>query len=67
MKATLEFNLPEDQTDFDLCNDALNMSCALDDIRNYLRSQYKYGDPPDDIEKIYEQFFEITNNYNIEL
>jgi hypothetical protein len=32
MKATLEFNLPEEQTEFNRANQSLDMACALFDI-----------------------------------
>ena len=35
--------------------------------QHYLRSQHKYADPPDDIEKIYEKWFEILSDCSIDL
>jgi len=67
MKAILEFNLPEDHEDYELLNNALNMSLALDEIRQYLRGQWKYQDPPDDIDKIYDRFFEICLEHKVEV
>jgi hypothetical protein len=71
MKAILEFNLPEDQSDFELAVKALDMRIALDSIREYLRGKVKY-DTQDDkkweaYDEVYEQFYEIINNYNIKL
>jgi hypothetical protein len=42
MKATLEFNLPEDQSDFDLAANGSKAQCALWEMDQWLRSQYKY-------------------------
>lgn len=39
---------------------------CLCDIGNYLRSQERHGDPPDDIYKIYERFFEIMDDHNLD-
>lgn len=71
MKAIIEFNLPEDQEEYEICNKALDMSIALQGIREYLRGKVKY-DTQDDkkweaYDEVYQQFFEIINNYNIKL
>ena len=42
MKATLEFNLPEDQSDFDLAVNGDKAQSALWEMDQWLRSQYKY-------------------------
>ena len=33
----------------------------------YLRTQYKWGDPPDSIEEIYEKWYELLNENYIHL
>lgn len=43
MKATLEFNLPEDKQDFDFANNGINYYSALAEFDNWLRSEYKYN------------------------
>jgi hypothetical protein len=40
MKATLEFNLPEDQERFDYCKQWLNYYCSLMEFDQWLRSEY---------------------------
>lgn len=47
MKATLEFNLPEDDADFGLAVDAPRLFSALVRIRDHVRSRRKHGDPDD--------------------
>jgi len=42
MKATLEFNLPEDQSDFDLAVNGAKAQVALWEMDQWLRAQYKY-------------------------
>ena len=37
------------------------------EFQQYLRSQYKWGDPPDDIEKIYDKWFEKLNDNDINM
>jgi len=49
MKAILEFNLPEDQIEFDLASNAANMHDALWEMDQWLRSQTKYA--PDDMDR----------------
>jgi hypothetical protein len=71
MKAILEFNLPDDQSDFDLAVKALDMRIALDGIREYLRGKVKY-DTHDEkkweaYDEVYQQFYEIINSYDIKL
>jgi hypothetical protein len=71
MKAILEFNLPEDQSDFDLAVKAVDMRIALDGIREYLRGKVKY-DTHDEkkweaYDEVYQQFYEIINSYDIKL
>jgi hypothetical protein len=43
MKATLEFNLPEETCEFKLASNACEMHSALWAIRNDLRSKSKHG------------------------
>ena len=42
MKATLEFNLPEDHTDFELAVNGAKAQSTLWEFDQWLRSQYKY-------------------------
>ena len=44
MKATLEFNLPEDQERFDFATNGINYYLALCEMDEWLRSEYKYND-----------------------
>lgn len=42
MKATLEFQLPEEQEDYDLVNQARNLYCVIYELEDYLRDLAKY-------------------------
>lgn len=42
MKAILEFNLPEDQTEYQVVNDAPKMFSVLWDMKQWLRGQLKF-------------------------
>ena len=53
MKAILEFNLPEDQQEFDLANNAINFWNVLWELDQELRANTKYA--PDDMpEEVYK-------------
>lgn len=72
MKATLEFNLPEDQNEFELMNDAPRMFCSLIEIERILRNLYKYDETlnesqMDVVEKIREEFYQILNENQINI
>ena len=56
MKATLEFNLPEEQMEFNRVNQSLDMSCALFDILQLRKS----------LERLYDSFNDenIPNAYD---
>ena len=43
MKATLEFNLPEEKDKYDFANNGLNYYLTLVEFDNWLRSEYKYN------------------------
>ena len=66
MKAILEFNLnePEDITAHKRCVKALDMSLALWDIDQYLRSESKYKDN-EMAQEIREKMFEIMGEYGL--
>jgi hypothetical protein len=71
MKATIEFNLPDDQVEYDLCNKAQEMFDALKDVRNYLRSKVKYEEMPADkwelCDEIYQEFYRLLEQNHIKL
>ena len=45
MKATLEFNLPEEREEFEMTNKAVDYYSQLHEIDEYLRGILKHGDP----------------------
>jgi hypothetical protein len=70
MKANLEFNLPEDDFEYKLCNQASDMWSALMEFKEYMRDELKYNDNliQSEFERLeVVQFFEIINNNNIKL
>lgn len=59
----------EDITDveFRRLSTSLDMALFMLDFQNYLRRQVKWGNPPDDIETIYETWYEMMNSMGISL
>lgn len=74
MKATLEFNLPEEQMEFNRVNQSLDMACALFDILQ-LRKTFErrfednsnYGDVFYGIDSMVNGINEILDNHNINI
>ena len=67
MKATLEFNLPNDQEDFNHATNGFNYYMALVEMDEWLRAEYKYNDNEEMYEarvKMRQIIFE--NNVNID-
>lgn len=73
MKATLEFNLPEDQMEFNRVNQSLDMACALFDIlqlRRSLESRFEdntHNDVFDGIDAYANRISDILDKYNINI
>ena len=71
MKATLTFDLtdPEDDASYKLMNQASEMSMVLWEFDQYLRTQLKYTEVPDDLETARDKLWEMLNaNYvNLDL
>ena len=67
MKATLEFNLPDDQDDFNHATNAVNYYYALCEFDQWLRSEYKYNGK-EEMYEVREKLREIilSNNVNID-
>jgi hypothetical protein len=71
MKAIIEYNLPEDQFEFDNAVKSNKMWHALTEIKDELRRIYKYEDLKENefemVERIREKFFEILQENEINL
>jgi hypothetical protein len=66
MKATLEFNLPEDQERFDFANNGINYYLALCEFDQWLRSEYKYNGK-EEMYAVREKLNQIINDNNVKL
>lgn len=71
MKAILEFNLPEDQHEYDVIMQASKAQSFLWSFSEQLRDWYKYGhsfaDANDAVEKIRDEFYRLLNDYNVDM
>jgi len=69
--ATLSFNLPEEQSEFDLSCKGGDLSAYISDLHNFIRGKLKYNaDNCNDAElKVYQSVLdrmsELTIDYNV--
>jgi len=67
-KATLEFNLPEENAEFKTTTQAMSMSGSIHDFYNFLRSKDKHGDYKTEearklINEIYIEYMEEMSEF----
>ena len=69
MKATLHFDLPEEQEEYEIYSKAMLYKIALEDIMNNLRNKIKYEDAGADQNflTLQQEFFDIINSYSLEI
>jgi len=71
MKVKIEYNLPDDQFEFDSAVKSMKMFFALTEIKDELRSIWKYEELKENqfemVERIREKFFEILTENEINL
>lgn len=71
MKAMFEFDLPDDQHEYDVMNQASKVQSFLWDFGQQLRAWQKYHhdfkDANDALDKIREEFYRLINEHNINL
>lgn len=66
MKAILEFELPEDQADFDLSCHGLNWALVAHNMDNELRRLIKY-EGRDDLQTIRDMLHELMDDQGVNL
>jgi D-ribose pyranose/furanose isomerase RbsD len=73
MKATLEFNLPDDQQEYDLANSGMSFWNVLYELDQNLRAKTKYAsddlpqDKYDAYQEVRDMLHELMNENNISL
>ena len=69
MKAIIEYNLPDDQYEYDMSLSAIKMHTAMMEMGNYLRSEYKYNEYSEEkaeyINEINVKFWQIVSENDI--
>lgn len=65
VKVTYEFDFYEDREDLKTFQQAIDMSIALDDIYNKIRSELKHGsiEMSDEVEKFIEEIHEMSGEF----
>ena len=66
MKATLEFNLPDDQEYFNHATNGFNYYMALVEMDEWLRSEYKYNGN-EEMYEVREKLRQIILENNVEI
>ena len=71
MKATLTFNIPEEQEEFDIASNAHKFYSVISEFDNFLRNKIKYTDLPEEQYLIYktirQEFWNKLDTQNIKL
>lgn len=64
-KVIFELDLYEDKDLIDIYHKAIDMSCALDDIYNEIRTEFKHGslEMSDDVVRFIERLQEHTHEF----
>jgi hypothetical protein len=68
MKAILEFNLPEDNQEFEYAKNGILYSIVLEELDNWLRNKYKYEDQETiTIDEVRAKLRELMNERDLSL
>ena len=67
MEATIEFNLPEENREFEITMEAHNLLITLHDLSEWLRDQYKYqGTEKISAEQVRQKLFEFAKDNGVD-
>jgi len=72
-KVTIEYNLPEEQSEFEEVNNAGKYYSVLWDLNQFLRNKTKYADDSvtkealDAMYMVYDEFWKIMNEHKLDL
>lgn len=71
MKVKFEFDLPEDQNEYEVMNQALKTQRFLWDLNQQLRNWQKYGNDfknaDDALGQIRDKFYSLLNEYEVNI
>lgn len=73
MKATLEFNLPDDQHEFEMATNGVKWMSFAHGFSEYLRAEWKYNEDKYTeeqykvLEQVREKFYEMLNEEGLSL
>jgi len=65
MKAILEFNLPDDEVEYNLANKAKDLALVVWEFNGHIRDQIKYHGR--DYEELWEEFTNICGERGIDI
>lgn len=63
MKAILEFNLPEDEEEFSNAVKGADYKSAIHNIKDYIRTIWKYQELTEDQYKIVDEIYKHINQF----
>lgn len=63
MKATLEFNLPDEDIEFGLAVDGIHWHAVVSDIDQFLRDKVKHGEEPQAELEIYGRLRDLLYEF----
>ena len=70
-KVTIEYNLPDEQHEYEVAVQAQKVQSFLWDFSKQLRSWYKYHhdfkNADDALNKIREEFYRLLNEHNVDI
>ena len=70
-KVIFEFNLPEEEREYEVASQSNKMQSFLWDYSQQLRAWYKYGhqfkDADDALDKIREEFYKLLNENQVNI
>lgn len=69
MKAILEFNLPEDQDEFEITQNGYKYNSVLRELDNWLRSEIKYGERKDEttLQEVRDKLYQLVQDEELRL
>jgi hypothetical protein len=66
-KAILEFNLPEDRSEYYMASQGSALYSALWDLDQWLRAEIKYKEVDESYQKIRDKLYQIMDEHHINL